>query len=258
MNFRSNDPKNWQINWSEESNLVVQEGKSVWDVIDEIKFGYLHTLLPDNGIALEVGCGSARLLYMLTQEGWQTVGIDFVPSALEIAKKRFLSTPLKPYFIYGDAYQLPFEDESFDLVTSTGLLEHFEDPKPIVIEMLRVLRPGGVFYSDIVPHKFSLLRALDNIRLRSRGQFAREIIYEHPLNKRQIQTMFAEIEVLQHLSIFPAGIFLPRKLFSKQFPFLYQLEYGISKRLGLILKPLDGSWIADLLGVYYFVSGVKI
>ena len=47
----------------------------------------------------------------------------------------------------GEAVRLPFPDATFDVVLSTGLLEHFQDPSPIVREMARVLRPGGALVS---------------------------------------------------------------------------------------------------------------
>jgi ubiquinone/menaquinone biosynthesis C-methylase UbiE len=50
-------------------------------------------------------------------------------------------------FVFANAFHLPFPDQAFDVVISTGLLEHFLDLVPIVEEMSRVLRHyGGVFF----------------------------------------------------------------------------------------------------------------
>jgi SAM-dependent methyltransferase len=57
------------------------------------------------------------------------------------------------HFHVGDALALPFPDESFDVVVSIGLLEHFEDIRQPVTEQLRILRPGGVFLGYVVPER---------------------------------------------------------------------------------------------------------
>ena len=54
-------------------------------------------------------------------------------------------------FACADARILPFKNASFEVVLSGGLLEHFPDPLPVLTEMVRILRPGGIFYADVVP-----------------------------------------------------------------------------------------------------------
>lgn len=56
---------------------------------------------------------------------------------------------------------MPFEDKTFDLVLSFGVLEHFKDIDKPIKEMVRVLKPGGVFFADIVPEKFSIHKLAD-------------------------------------------------------------------------------------------------
>jgi SAM-dependent methyltransferase len=87
--------------------------------------------------------------------------MDFSPNALKAAQLNYHSATVTGGFLAGDGFALPVQDQSLDVVLSTGLLEHFHDPTPIVREMVRVLKPGGLFYSDIVPNKFSLFRSLD-------------------------------------------------------------------------------------------------
>jgi ubiquinone/menaquinone biosynthesis C-methylase UbiE len=47
--------------------------------------------------------------------------------------------------VRGDIQRLPFKDQSFDLVTANVVVEHVEDPKALLVEVLRVLKPGGFF-----------------------------------------------------------------------------------------------------------------
>ncbi|TMQ60621.1 MAG: class I SAM-dependent methyltransferase [Candidatus Eisenbacteria bacterium] len=251
----SNDSANWDARWQRDRLTRGLQRRSLWDVLDEVKFGYLRPIIPrSGGSALEVGCGSARLLGMLARLGWKTTGIDFARSALDLAQDRFRAEALDSAWVRSDCRRLPFADGSYDLVTSTGLLEHFGDPTPVVSEMLRVLRSGGVFYSDIVPRKFSLLRALD----RGGNGPGNNEIYERRFSRRSIETFVSSFTVLREVRVFPAGVFPPRQLFSKRIAFLHQNEYGINRAFAKVGARLDGSWVADWLGFYYFVSARKV
>ena len=250
-----NDPASWDAEWQRVKLTKGLQRRSLWDVLDEIKFGYLQPIIAQSiGSALEVGCGSARLLGMLAGLGWKTTGVDFTRSALDLAQSRFRADALESTWVRSDCRSLPFADGSYDLVASTGLLEHFEDPTPVVSEMLRVLRSGGVFYSDIVPRKFSLLRALD----RPGNGAGDNKIYERPFSRRGIETFVSSFTALHEVRVFPAGVFPPRRLFSKRVAFLYQNEYGINRAFAKVGRRLDGSWVADRLGFYYFITALKV
>jgi ubiquinone/menaquinone biosynthesis C-methylase UbiE len=56
-----------------------------------------------------------------------------------------------------DVHQIPFDDDLFDIVISTGLLEHFEDQLLVVKEMVRIIKQRGLYYSDIVPLDFAMI-----------------------------------------------------------------------------------------------------
>jgi len=56
-----------------------------------------------------------------------------------------LRHPHLTYRIWGDAEALPFRDESFDLVTANMVVEHIADPRKLLLNVGRVLRPGGRF-----------------------------------------------------------------------------------------------------------------
>lgn len=253
---QANTTDNWHMKWIQESAGQTPLRKSVFDALDETKVEHLRAVLPSStGLALEVGCGTARLLYMLSQLGWKTMGLDFVPSALHLAKQRFRCGSMASLLIHGDGCRLPLADRSVDLVASTGLLEHFPEPLPIVAEMFRVLRPGGVFYSDIVPRKFSLLRALDSLRRHS--QAGDDGIYERSFSATEIKDLISRSAQVGTIQVFPAGICLPRKLFSRHVPVLYRNEYAVCKRFGRLSKALDGTPVAEWLGFYYFVMAVK-
>lgn len=89
--------------------------------------------------ALDVGCGEGRFCRMLAAEGLATAGIDPAPSLIGEARRLH---PDGDYRVAG-AEQLPFEDESFDLVVAYLSLIDIPDAAQAIAEMNRALRPGG-------------------------------------------------------------------------------------------------------------------
>jgi 2-polyprenyl-6-hydroxyphenyl methylase/3-demethylubiquinone-9 3-methyltransferase len=93
---------------------------------------------------LDIGCGGGFLSNAMAKAGHQVSGVDMSSESLEIAKK-YDSTQSAHYQI-ADAYSLPFEDQSFDVVCAMDFLEHVEDPNKVIEEASRVLKPGGIFF----------------------------------------------------------------------------------------------------------------
>lgn len=92
---------------------------------------------------LDVGCGNGYVLSHYARHGAEVDGVDLTDAAVELSRKRFALAGLKGTFTRIDGAVLPFEDGSFDIVCSMGVLHHIPDPQPIVREVHRVLRPGG-------------------------------------------------------------------------------------------------------------------
>jgi SAM-dependent methyltransferase len=86
---------------------------------------------------LDVGCGTGANLEMLAQFG-EAEGVDVSTDALAFCRARGLTNVRQ-----GAAEKLPYEDESFDLVTALDVVEHLDDDAAGLGEMHRVLRPGG-------------------------------------------------------------------------------------------------------------------
>ncbi len=102
---------------------------------------------------LEVGCGRGSLSSYFADNGVECTLLDTSASILETAEKVFDANGHKATFVEGNALDMPFDDNSFDVVASIGLLEHFEDIKSPIHEQIRVLRPGGTFFGYIVPER---------------------------------------------------------------------------------------------------------
>jgi len=86
---------------------------------------------------LDVGCGTGANLLMLSKYG-DAEGVDISEDALAFCRERGLDKVK-----LGAGEELPYEDDSFDLVTAFDVVEHMDDDLAGLREMRRVLRPGG-------------------------------------------------------------------------------------------------------------------
>jgi len=92
---------------------------------------------------LEAGCGMATDGARFAAAGADYTGIDFSPTALDLARRRFALDGIDGRFIAGSVTRLPFADKTFDLVFSHGVIHHVDDTAGAVQEFHRVLKPGG-------------------------------------------------------------------------------------------------------------------
>lgn len=94
---------------------------------------------------LEVGMGQGRFLKKIARL-WadaQLYGIDISKAAIEAVKEE---NSFKGEFIAGDAQELPFSQDFFDVVVMMDVLEHLDNPQKAILEIKRVLKPGGIFH----------------------------------------------------------------------------------------------------------------
>jgi len=109
--------------------------------------GYLLPLLSPGLRLLDVGCGPGTITLDLAGRvaPGPTIGIDREPGVVAEARRLLESRAIAGVeFRTADAYALEFDDESFDVVHAHQLLQHLTDPVAALVEMRRVLRPGGV------------------------------------------------------------------------------------------------------------------
>jgi ubiquinone/menaquinone biosynthesis C-methylase UbiE len=95
---------------------------------------------------LEIGCGIGSDAYMFASNGADYTGIELSDKTLEISKKRFEIFDLSGNFYNMNAEDLSkFDDNTFDLIYSFGVIHHTVNPDKIINEVRRVLKPGGTF-----------------------------------------------------------------------------------------------------------------
>ncbi|HET8568185.1 MAG TPA: class I SAM-dependent methyltransferase [Candidatus Limnocylindria bacterium] len=247
VRYREGDAAAWERPLRE-SELYLPERRDIFNFIDETKVRHLRPLLPPDGVAAEVGAGSGRLLIRIGLErpAYRLVALDYAPYALRAVRENYERAGRPGHALFGDVRALPFRDASLAVVLSGGLLEHFRDPAPVIREMARALRPGGLFYADIVPRKVSLYRWAERARM-ARDEHLAEGIFESDLPKRAWADL-VRAAGLRDVRIVTAGVYPP---------YTVRGHERLVWKYGALLRRLDGTPVADALGFFYMVTARK-
>jgi ubiquinone/menaquinone biosynthesis C-methylase UbiE len=111
-------------------------GRFYTDLIKELD-------VKDGDSILDVGCGTGSVLaFVGKQKNIIGYGLDVSANMITVAKEK---NPVFK-FVTGDSGDLPFEDESMDVVMACMAYHHFPDQERFRKEALRVLKPGGALY----------------------------------------------------------------------------------------------------------------
>ncbi len=110
-----------------------------------------------NGTILDLGSGTGYLSIEIAKRSpsLQVYGIDLSMQMVKIARRHAKGVD-NARFVFGNAAKLPFEDNSIDLVISTGASHHWKTPRMVFDECYRVLKPGKeAWIYDGCPEVFS-------------------------------------------------------------------------------------------------------
>lgn len=219
-------------------------------LFEKVKLSFLQKQLPKPPQKiLEVGCGTAYVSLYLAKRGYKATCLDINDKVLQIAKTNFSKEKVSAKFIKATAEKLPFPNRSFDAVLSFGLLEHFADPSIAIDQMSRVLKPGGIFFADIVPSRFSV-QTLGNfwnfmasvVYWSLKGKFKTGFLqglrnfkpayYENSLSWHEYRNMMAQVG-LKNIGVYG----------NRPFPRL-TLPEALDRMYAAILKPFISWWLA--------------
>ena len=113
---------------------------------------------------LDIGCSQGIVCILLAREGFYCTGVDIMQQSIDYANKELTREEEiirnRVRFIKQDALNLDFEDNTFDTVMLTEVIEHLSHPEKALIEARRVLKPNGKFvlttpfgYNKSIDHK---------------------------------------------------------------------------------------------------------
>ena len=115
-------------------------------IIRDLEWNALEAFIPANAQFLDVGCGAGyNMLLAKNEKKCQVKGIDPDPGAHGVGRyASAMDAQIADDIQQGMAEALPFEDNSFDVVFSSHVLEHVQDREKSLEEMQRVVKPDGV------------------------------------------------------------------------------------------------------------------
>lgn len=150
--------------------------------------------LSEDASVLEVGSGAHGVAFFLEQRN--AVGVDPLAQAYRSLFPGWQSR-CSTYSASGEA--LPFEDASFDYVISDNVVDHAGDPKQIVGEMMRVLKPSGLFFFSVnIHHKiYDIASRLYGALLAARAPIEIATFADHTvhLTPRQVRKLFRDLPI---------------------------------------------------------------
>lgn len=93
---------------------------------------------------LDAGCGPGFFSILLSRAGHRVIGLDGAEGMLNHACANAKKLGASPIFMHGDCHELPFADNSFDLIVSRNVTHALRDHRQVYAQWQRVLRPGGI------------------------------------------------------------------------------------------------------------------
>lgn len=133
--------EHWESAWTDRPRMSFPSGL---DMGTRNVLRLLRKYLRPKMRYIEIGCAPGKILSWVGRELQTPVnGIDYSPTGSETARWLCNGLKVEADIRCEDAMESSFEDNAFDLVFSCGLIEHFEDPSPMVAAHIRLLAPGG-------------------------------------------------------------------------------------------------------------------
>lgn len=128
----------------EEKSHHVSETKQEWDYsqlkekfVYSPRFNQIETFIRA-GYLLDVGCSNGSFVHAAMRRGWDACGIEVRSESVRVAKRHGI-------LVYkGRLEDQTFPSDHFSAVTMWQVLEHLPDPRKVIHETVRILRPGGI------------------------------------------------------------------------------------------------------------------
>jgi 2-polyprenyl-6-hydroxyphenyl methylase/3-demethylubiquinone-9 3-methyltransferase len=165
--MKKNDLEYYDLNadkwWKEDETLHLSNH------LNKSRFEFFERYVPNwKGIkVLDIGCGGGLACEFLAKRGANVSGIDLSLNSIKVAQEHAKKSNLQIDYQCGVAEDLPYEENTFDVVVCFDVLEHVEDWEKVICEIYRVLNKNGIFLFDTInktfKSKFIMIWLLEDI-----------------------------------------------------------------------------------------------
>jgi len=185
--------------------------------------------VPAPAKVLEIGCGTGNVSSFLSKKRYLVTGCEFYSEAIRRAWPGF-------QMVQGDAINIPFKDNSFDVVGLFDLVEHFQDDAKLLKETVRVVKKGGVIVLT-VPAREELWSGFDELSLHKRRY-----------TKKKLKSIFLSVDI--------SPLLIEYIFMSLYLPMKYSRNKEWDKDDVFSVNPLINIILEGLFNIERFVSKV--
>jgi ubiquinone/menaquinone biosynthesis C-methylase UbiE len=196
MNIKVHPPPAY---WENSYNNIIQR---IWHNQRYKVIQKVLSKLPDGARILDIGCGSGFSMEKSIPKGkdFQIYGIDVTEDLINYAKKK------RPHFNFKVAYgeKLPYENNAFDAVLYSDVIEHLKDPVESLNEAHRVLKKDGFVVITVVKEYHPMFRIIWWLWTKFKGKVwhgTHLSIYDEKSLKRQLEEAGFKVTKMSHLHL---------------------------------------------------------
>lgn len=162
-----------------------------------------YNLVPANQIKiLDWGCGKGHITYLLQNRGFDVTSCDVMSERDDSTFGQpipIIETKEIPVLPLSHPSKLLFGDGSFDCVVSFGVLEHVQSDVASLLEVRRILKPGGLFFVTFLPYFLSWTQAVARLR----GNNYHDRLYRRQQLRGMAKNAGFELIAVAHGQLFP-------------------------------------------------------
>ena len=198
-------------------NWETPAGKIRWDR----RAGMLTNFLKSGMEVLEIGCGTGFFTKEIIKKPVHLTAIDISPELIDVAKRNILESNVK--FIIENAYQMTFENYSFDAVIGSSVLHHL-DVDAALKEFYRVLKPGGIIAftePNMMNPQIALQKNIPSLKKALGDSPDETAFFSWSIKKKLKQVGFTQVEIVPFDFLHPR---IPEKLIKSILPFTHFAE----------------------------------
>jgi 2-polyprenyl-3-methyl-5-hydroxy-6-metoxy-1,4-benzoquinol methylase len=190
---------------------------------------FIDNMPVNKGNLLDIGCGTGAYLKRIKDKEFYVEGIDFDERAIDTARNKY---GLKQTYVMTlSEFSGKFPEKKFDIATGFQVLEHVDDPSDFIINIKRLLRPGGYLVLS-TPNRERWVgpQPMPDSLYGAKGDYPP--VHLTRWNKKAISYLLKSqgFEIIE-LEVLPVSMAEARELFTRNIPFIYKNQAAIVTQL---------------------------